>query len=115
MLLSNPVMKLLTFTSVHTHSSVSTMKITMVKKILADGSPCQKCSQVMEKLESSGHIKSIDRIIEAREDDPGSEGMQLSMLLGVDKAPFFVVDRDGEAPEVFTIYFKLVKDVLEAE
>ncbi len=90
------------------------MKITMVKKILADGSPCRKCDQVMEKLNSTGHIKSIDRIIEAREDDPGSEGMQLSAVLGVDKAPFFLVERDGKEPEVYTIFFKLVKDVLEA-
>ena len=90
------------------------MKITMVKKILADGSPCKKCDQVMGKLENSGHINSIDRIIEAREDDPSSEGMQLSELLGVDKAPFFVVEREGQQPEVFSIYFKLVKEVLEA-
>ncbi|MTI14380.1 hypothetical protein [Sansalvadorimonas verongulae] len=93
---------------------LSPAKITMVKKIMMDGSPCQKCVQVMEKLESSGHINSISRIVEAREDDPGSEGMQLSSLLGVDKAPFFVVEREGQTPEVFTIYFKLVKEVLEA-
>ncbi|WP_281648319.1 hypothetical protein [Parendozoicomonas sp. Alg238-R29] len=92
----------------------SPAKITMVKKIMADGSPCAKCGQVMGKLESSGHIKSIDRIIEAREDDPNSEGMQLSSLLGVDKAPFFVVEREDQQPEVFTIYFKLVKEVLDA-
>ncbi|CAM3532297.1 hypothetical protein [Parendozoicomonas haliclonae] len=90
------------------------MKITMVKKIMADGSPCKKCVQVMEKLESSGHIKAINEIIEAHENDPTSKGMQMSLVLGVDKAPFFVVERDGKEPEIFTVYFKLVKEVLEA-
>ncbi|GAA4651501.1 hypothetical protein GCM10023116_37850 [Kistimonas scapharcae] len=91
------------------------MKITMVKKILADGSPCKKCGEVLERLEQSGHIHRIDRIVEAYENDPFSEGMQIATMLNVEKAPFFVVEKPGETPEVYTIYFKLVKDVLEKE
>ncbi|MCL6271941.1 hypothetical protein M3P05_18640 [Sansalvadorimonas sp. 2012CJ34-2] len=90
------------------------MKITMVKKVLADGSSCKKCDQVMQKLEESGYISRIDEVLEARENDPKSQGAQLAYVLGVTKAPFFVVDRGEPEPEVYTIYFKLVKEVFES-
>ncbi len=91
------------------------MKITMVVKVLPDGSQCSKCVQVGEMLERSGHISAITEVIEAREDDPLCQGMQLSMLMGVTTTPFFIVDRGGRDLEVFTIYLKLVKEVLEAQ
>jgi len=30
----------------------------------------------------------------------------------IDRAPFFIVERDGQAPEIYTVYFKFVKEVL---
>ena len=90
------------------------MKITMVKKVLADGSPCRKCSQVMEKLEQSGHISRISKIIDANDTNPDGEGALLASLHNVKTAPFFIVEETGKEPRVFTVYFKLVKDVLEA-
>lgn len=89
------------------------MKITLVKKILADGSPCRKCGDVLERLEESGHLSRIDEILVADERDPTSPGMLLAAELGVDRAPFFVVARDDGSTEVFTVYFKFVKEVLE--
>jgi len=89
------------------------MKTVMVKKILADGSPCKKCGEVLAKLEASGLIEQIDEIIVADERDPTSEGIKLAKELNVDRAPFFVVYREGEAPEVHTIYIKFAKEVLE--
>ncbi|WP_028877371.1 hypothetical protein [Teredinibacter turnerae] len=88
------------------------MKITLVKKILADGSPCKKCGDVLQKLESSGQIAQIDTILTADERDPESDGMVLAKKLDVDRAPFFVVEKDGAAPLVYTVYMKFVKDVL---
>ncbi|BFM07177.1 aminodeoxychorismate synthase component I [Halioxenophilus aromaticivorans] len=89
------------------------MKTIMVKKILADGSPCKKCGEVLAKLESSGLIDLIDEVIVADERDPSSAGMQLAKELNVERAPFFVVYRDGDEPEVHTIYIKFAKEVLE--
>lgn len=88
------------------------MKITLVKKILTDGSPCKKCGDVLNKLESSGQIAHIDDILVADERDPNSAGMQLAKTLGVDRAPFFVVEKDDGSTEVFTVYMKFVKEVL---
>lgn len=88
------------------------MKITMVKKILADGSPCAKCGDVLEKLESSGQMAQIDEILVADERDLESAGMKLAKQLEVERAPFFVVEKDGEAPVVYTVYMKFVKEVL---
>ncbi|WP_018415065.1 hypothetical protein [Teredinibacter turnerae] len=88
------------------------MKITLVKKILADGSPCKKCGDVLEKLESSGQIAQIDTILTADERDPESDGMVLAKKLDVDRAPFFVVEKDGATPLVYTVYMKFVKEVL---
>ena len=39
------------------------MKITLVKKIKADGSPCKKCEQVLSRLEKEGHLDRIDEIV----------------------------------------------------
>lgn len=88
------------------------MKITLVKKILADGSPCRKCVDVLEKLESSGQMASIDEVLVADERDPSSPGLALAKALDVNRAPFFVVE-DGDKTEVYTVYMKFVKDVLE--
>ena len=89
------------------------MKITLVKKILADGSPCKKCGDVLQKLEESGHIAKIDEILIADERDPSSEGMQIAKALDVNRAPFFVIDRESDNPVVYTVYFKLVKEVFD--
>lgn len=91
------------------------MKITLVKKILADGSPCKKCGDVLNKLESSGQINRIDEIIIADERDHNSPGMLLASKLEVDRAPFFVIEQDNEEPVVYTVYMKFVKDVLDQE
>lgn len=89
------------------------MKITLVKKILADGSPCRKCGDVLEKLEKSGHIEKIDTIVVADERDENSEGLQLAKQYSVDRAPFFIVDKeDGSAPKIYTVYMKFVKEVM---
>jgi len=89
------------------------MKITLVKKILKDGSPCRKCGDVLKRLEDSGHIGKIDEVLVADERDPQSEGILLADELAVDRAPFFVVERENGKTDVYTVYFKFVKDVLE--
>lgn len=89
------------------------MRITLVKKILADGSPCKKCGEVIARLEDSGQISRIDEILIADERDPTSPGMVMAAELNVDRAPFFVVDYDDGNQSVYTVYFKFVKEVLD--
>lgn len=91
------------------------MKITFVKKILADGSPCNKCADVIEKLESSGQMARIDEILVADERDLNSPGMQVAKQFNVDRAPFFVVENEGAEPVVYTVYMKFVKEVLDQQ
>lgn len=88
------------------------MKITFVKKILADGSACKKCGEVTQKLEESNQMQYIDRVVVAMEADKNSEGMLLAAKYDVNRAPFFVVEHDNDEVEIYTIYFKLVKDIL---
>ncbi|WP_163833727.1 hypothetical protein [Spartinivicinus ruber] len=90
-----------------------TVKITLVKKVMADGSPCKKCADVLQRLEKSGYIQHIDHIVEAHENDSTSEGMQLAQTLQVDKAPFFIVEQADGQQVVYTVYFKLVQEVLK--
>jgi len=89
------------------------MKITLVKKILADGSPCKKCSDVLSKLESTGQISRIDAIEIVDERNPDTKGMELAKRYNVHRAPFFVVEEKGKDAEIYTVYLKFVKDVLE--
>lgn len=91
------------------------MNITMVKKIFADGSPCKKCAEVEEKMRAAGQLERIDQTVVADESNPQSPGMVLATEHGVDRAPFFVVERDGEPAQIYTVYFKFVKEVLDAE
>mgnify|MGYP001596069718 FL=1 len=90
------------------------MKITMVKKIFADGAPCKKCAEVEAKMHEAGQLERLDQVIVADEAEPQSDGMLLAAKYGVDRAPFFVVERAGQPPEVFTVYFQFVKKVLNA-
>jgi len=88
------------------------MYITMVKKIKKDGSPCRKCADVVTQLEENNLLDRIDQIVIADERDPNSEGMILAKEYNVDLAPFFVVEEDGQATKIYTVYFKFVKEVL---
>ncbi len=90
------------------------MTITLVKKIKLDGTPCRKCVEVIDRLQTSGLMARIDHTVIADERDPGSEGMRLAAELSVDAAPFFIVT-EGDRRTVYTSYMKLVKDVLEVK
>lgn len=89
------------------------MKITLVKKILADGSPCKKCGDVLDKLANSDQMRFIDEVLIADERDPQSPGMLIAAKHAVNRAPFFVVEQDDAEPIIYTVYFKFVKEVLD--
>ena len=89
------------------------MRITMVKKLMADGLHCKKCLDVQARLEKSGYIEQIQHFADYVENDAGSEGALLADYYQVDKAPFFIVEEEGQAAKIYTVYFKLVKDILE--
>lgn len=90
------------------------MKITFVKKIKMDGSPCRKCLDVEKRLHDTGQMDSIDEIIIADERDPDSLGMRLALQHRVEQAPFFLVEGVNHEISVYTIYFQFVKEVLQA-
>ena len=54
------------------------MKITMVKKILRDGSPCKKCGKVLGYMEKGDQLRLMNEILVADERDPWSDGMLLA-------------------------------------
>ena len=87
------------------------MKITMVVKVMFDGTLCHKCQQVYECLKSRGHLTQIDQIVTASDDDPDSTGTLLAGMFQVGQAPFFIVEEEGREPAVYTVYLKLVKEV----
>jgi len=86
-------------------------KITMVKKLLANGEPCAKCSQAQELLERRGLWDQIDEVVWAREGDPASPGAQLAQRHQVELAPFFVISEDGQGDRVVTSTLKLVQEL----
>ena len=88
------------------------MYITMVKKIMMDGSPCRKCAEVLSQLEDNKLLDRIDQIVIADERDPDSEGMLLAKKHNVSLAPFFIVEEAGQPAMIYTVYFKFVKEVL---
>ncbi len=89
------------------------MKITFVKKIKADGSPCKKCADVEHRLIDSNQIDLIDEILIADERDDNSAGMLLAKAHKVEQAPFFLVNDGHDKVTIYTVYFQFVKEILE--
>ena len=87
------------------------MKIIFVKKMLADGSTCKKCIEVQQKMEAANQMRFITDIAVADEKNPESAGMELATQYNINRAPFFIVEKESGEIEVYTIYFKLVKEV----
>jgi phosphoadenosine phosphosulfate reductase len=87
------------------------MHVTMVKKRLANGQPCEKCVQAEELLKRRGLWPRIDEVVWADESDPSSAGMQLAEAKGVKLAPFFIV-KDGGAEQVYTSALGFIKERL---
>ena len=85
-------------------------RITLVKKVLADGSPCRKCREVEARMAKNGHDAWIDRVLVADEREPDSPGWAIARAHGVDRAPFFVVEENG-ATRIYTVYLKFVREV----
>lgn len=88
------------------------MRITFVKKIKADGSACAKCADVQLQLEKNNQLKFIDETIIADERDPASPGMILAKQYNVDRAPFFIVEEAGKKTQIYTVYLKFSKEIL---
>ena len=87
------------------------MKITMVKKLFADGSPCKKCAEVEQKMQQAGQLERIDQIVLADEADPASDGMVQATEHNVDRARFSIVEQDAGAVDIYAVYFKFVIEV----
>jgi phosphoadenosine phosphosulfate reductase len=87
------------------------MHVTMVKKVLLDGSPCDKCQKAEEFLRRRELWQKIDDVVVALEADPGSPGMRLAAQHGVELAPFFLV-KDSAGERVYTSVMELVRDRL---
>jgi len=51
----------------------------------------------------------------ADERDPASEGLRIAERYRVERAPFFVVERPGEPAQIYTVYMRLLKEVLQKE
>lgn len=87
--------------------------ITMVKKLTRDGQPCAKCRDVEARMRREGLFEQIDRVVIAQEGDLDSEGMRLAQIYQVERAPFFLVADPAGDVRVYTVYFKLLRDVLK--
>jgi len=89
--------------------------VIFVKKILANGELCKKCAQVNQRLLEDDLFDNIDQIIIADERNTESEGLRLAQQYDVDRAPFFVVEREDGNTEVYDIYLKFKKAVAKSD
>ncbi len=90
------------------------MGIIMVKKIMEDGSECKKCREVVERMELNDEMKHIDRVGYADVRNEESEGYKIATRLGIDIAPFFIVEEDG-IETVYKTYMVMKKQVFNKE
>jgi phosphoadenosine phosphosulfate reductase len=93
-----------------TRARSSYVHITMVKKQLANGEPCEKCAQTEEMLRRRGLWEKIDEVVLAIEGDAESPGILLGQEHGVVIAPFFIVREDDDSKHIYKSGLKLVRD-----
>ncbi len=86
--------------------------ITMVKKILSDGSECTKCREVTDLLEKKKLLNRIDKIVYADPRKPDCEGMKLVRLWGIKRAPFFLVEEKGRSV-IYSSVMELIQKELQ--
>ncbi len=89
------------------------MKITIVKKVKADGSLCRKSAEVWSELQAARLLSHIDRIVFAHEHKPQGKGMSLAIKHQVSKAPFFIVEQENNPSQVYTDYSQFLQEVLK--
>lgn len=75
------------------------MKVTMVKKRLADGSECKKCLEATAFLKDKGVWDQIDDIVWFDETAASSAGAVLAQQFEMERAPFFVLERKNREPQ----------------
>lgn len=85
------------------------MRITMVKKRLADGRPCNKCLQAEEMLSRRGLLGDVNEFLWVEEGEVNSQGAALAREFHVEVAPFFVIHREQQDPVVHTSVTSFVK------
>jgi len=90
------------------------VRVTMVKKRLADGNPCAKCAQAEDLLRRRGLWERVDEVVWAVEGEPDSPGMRLGAHHRVDRAPFFVVTDDHGDETVYESALLLIRERLSA-
>ena len=87
------------------------MKITMVKKQLINGEPCDKCVKAEEMLRQRGVWDQIDEVVWAIAGKPESPGMKLGAQYDINLAPFFVVTQEDGTDKVYRSALRFVKEV----
>ncbi|BAU65988.1 hypothetical protein STA3757_33880 [Stanieria sp. NIES-3757] len=88
------------------------MRITLVAKIGLDGKICPKSAFILKKLQNSGLLAQIDRIIFADERDIHSEGFALATQYQVENIPFFLIIYQDGTTKTYTTYSQLVNEFL---
>jgi hypothetical protein len=100
-----------------------TRTITMVKKLMPDGTACRKCDEIQLRLEKDGLEQHIDSVLYMDPNTPGvDQGTKMAMQHGVKTAPFFVVRthnvglasaaaEEDAHEDVYTAYLKMKKQV----
>jgi len=90
------------------------VQITMVKKRLASGEPCEKCAQTEELLRRRGLWEKIDEVVWAIEGEDDSPGFVIARRHGIDVAPFFVIRDAGGEETVLTSPLRLIRQYFPA-
>lgn len=93
------------------HEDQPRRRVIMVKKRLQTGEPCAKCARAEDMLRGRGVWDQIDEVIWADERDPESPGALLARQYGATLAPFFVLERPGQSPELVQNVLQLIKEL----
>jgi dissimilatory sulfite reductase (desulfoviridin) alpha/beta subunit len=87
------------------------VQVTMIRKILESGEECPKCQEAARLIKEKGHWEKITKIVDAVVGNEESEGFQLSRQYAVERAPFFIVEKDDGEKKVIVSVLQFVREM----
>ncbi len=83
----------------------------MVKKVLESGEDCPKCIEAIKMLKEKGVWEKINTVVAAVVGNEESEGFKLARQYAVERAPFFIVEKDDGEKKVIASVLQFVREM----
>jgi hypothetical protein len=83
----------------------------MIRKILESGEECPKCQEAVKLLREKGVYDKINKVVDAVVGNPESEGFKIAQQYAIERAPFFIVEKDDGEKKIIVSVLQFVREM----